>query len=131
MIRISAPGKIHLIGEHSVVYGEPAIISAVGLRTFAEAEKSDKILVRDRKTDFIQEWSVDDVLDFAHRVKNIWEDGKKTSDFSRVFEIIRGNNFKKIVIGTALHRLGIEGGISLVLDREIPIGSGLGSSASL
>lgn len=31
-ITVSAPGKIHLLGEHSVVYGKPAILSAINLR---------------------------------------------------------------------------------------------------
>jgi len=32
MIKISAPGKIHLLGEHAVVYGKPALLAAVDLR---------------------------------------------------------------------------------------------------
>lgn len=31
-ITVSAPGKIHLLGEHVVVYGKPAILTAVDLR---------------------------------------------------------------------------------------------------
>lgn len=31
-ITVSAPGKIHLLGEHAVVYGKPAILAAVDLR---------------------------------------------------------------------------------------------------
>lgn len=31
MITITVPGKIHLLGEHSVVYGKPALLTAVNL----------------------------------------------------------------------------------------------------
>ncbi|MBI2315042.1 mevalonate kinase [Candidatus Daviesbacteria bacterium] len=32
MIKFSAPGKVHLLGEHAVVYGKPALLVTVGLR---------------------------------------------------------------------------------------------------
>ncbi|MCL4365870.1 mevalonate kinase [Patescibacteria group bacterium] len=32
MIKFSAPGKIHLLGEHVVVYGKPALLTTVNLR---------------------------------------------------------------------------------------------------
>lgn len=32
MIKVSAPCKIHLLGEHAVVYGKPALLAAVDLR---------------------------------------------------------------------------------------------------
>lgn len=33
-ICVSAPGKIHLLGEHSVVYGKPAILASINNRCF-------------------------------------------------------------------------------------------------
>lgn len=34
MITISVPAKVHLLGEHSVVYGKPALLSAINLRVY-------------------------------------------------------------------------------------------------
>src|SRR3989344_753594 len=33
-IIVSAPGKLHLMGEHAVVYGKPALLAAVSQRLF-------------------------------------------------------------------------------------------------
>ena len=38
-IIVSAPGKIHLLGEHTVVYGKPAILATVNLKVTAAISK--------------------------------------------------------------------------------------------
>ena len=37
-----APGKPHALGEHAVVYGKRAIVSAINLRTTATVAQSNQ-----------------------------------------------------------------------------------------
>jgi len=39
MITVSVPGKIHLMGEHAVVYGKPAILAAINKRLTVTLEE--------------------------------------------------------------------------------------------
>ncbi|ADB58060.1 mevalonate kinase [Archaeoglobus profundus] len=41
----SAPGKVILFGEHAVVYGRHAVVSAINLRCYAKAEKASDITI--------------------------------------------------------------------------------------
>lgn len=41
-IKVSAPGKLHLLGEHSVVYGKPALLTAIDKRIFVTLSFSRK-----------------------------------------------------------------------------------------
>lgn len=42
MITISAPGKVHLLGEHAVVYGRPAFLAAIDKRISITISSSEK-----------------------------------------------------------------------------------------
>lgn len=47
-ILVSAPGKIHLSGEHSVVYGEPALLAAINKRLFISLKQGKNNLLKIR-----------------------------------------------------------------------------------
>lgn len=58
MIRLSAPGKIHLLGEHAVVYGKPALLSAINLRvtvTIGEKKSDNLFILRNTINKLIQQ----------------------------------------------------------------------------
>lgn len=93
MITISTPAKIHLMGEHAVVYGKPALLSAINLRI--------KLSIFSSKTP-----------------PNLEGNAKILKE--TVEELIKQKfNIKKIPT------------YDIKIDSQIPIGSGLGSSAAI
>jgi mevalonate kinase len=129
MVKVSVPGKVHLIGEHAVVYGEPAIIAAIGRRIQIDAEKGEKVKVSGG--DYSIEWDVQGVKESARKAEELWKAGAEKKDFSEIFSFMGGDNFKKIAIGHVLNKLGIDSGIEMRISGNVPIGAGVGSSASL
>lgn len=98
MITISVPSKVHLLGEHSVVYGKPALLAAIDERicvTIASSKIKQFVGVKEYKKE-------------VNQLLEILEE-----------EIKKQTRFKKI----PSYRLRIK--------SEIPVGSGLGSSAAL
>lgn len=107
----SAPAKTILFGEHSVVYGEPAIAGAVNKRAIVKIRdsKRDKSILKSYDLNFEAE------LDTKNKKYNL-KRGKPG--------IIR-------YILEALNRVHNHEPIEIILSSNIPIGSGLGSSAAV
>ena len=127
-VKTVTPGKIHLIGEHAVVYGEPAIIAAINLNTILElTAASDLITLPDKSTH-----KVIDVKEFASKIARLWEHCSQENDFSAISLELKkdANNFKLLAIGTVLNELELDCGFSLNQELELPSGAGLGSSAA-
>ena len=104
-IKASAPGKLILFGEHIVVYGEPAIATAIDKRAYATATPLEdrKIIVISKNTNETIEAELT---------------SKTESPVVRAAQI-------------ALQKTGATKGVQVEIDSEIPIAAGLGSSASV
>lgn len=115
-VEASAPGKMILFGEHSVVYGKPAVVLAIDRRAkvYAEKRTDKKIFIDADNLGFSGYFEGDEY----HAVR-----GKAW----------RGRNLAALNVSArkTMEYLGVEGGVNLKVRSMIPIAVGLGSSAAI
>lgn len=126
MIKIRVPGKIHLVGEHSVVYGEPAIIAALDRHVSVEIRTASAIFINGK------EFDIDETKRFSQRIEELWQRCMKNCDFSELSSIMKSdNNFIRASAGYMLDSLQPEEGVKIDIKSDIPRGAGMGSSAAI
>jgi mevalonate kinase len=115
-IEATAPGKLILFGEHSVVYKGPAVVLAIDRRARVIASK------REDKRIYIDA----DDLGFS----GYFENGEYTAVTGKVW---RGRNMMALSVAAqkVMTKLGVSSGLNLVVRSMIPIAVGLGSSAAV
>jgi len=115
----SAPGKVTLFGEHAIVYGYPAIVTAIGRRVWVTAESRN-----------------DDAVVIA--ASDLRVPGVVVT--YRGNDVIVGTDYGKTLSAVAYLRkaieitsdyLGTRGGVNLMVRSEMPVGAGLGTSAAV
>ena len=127
MVTSSAPGKVYLFGEHAVVYGEPAVPCALGLRarvTVTRRENGLRVRAGDLSLDgFAVEY-----------------DGDNSTSTPAVevpeslLEAAMGYVNEAVAQARAAaseRGIDAETGFEVVVDSDIPLGAGLGSSAAV
>jgi len=72
-VTVSAPGKVHLMGEHAVVYGKPAILSAVNLRTYVTMETQNRASKRGLLPTIVTQESSDYVMHILEVVRRAYD----------------------------------------------------------
>ena len=111
IVKASAPAKTILFGEHSVVYGEPAIAGAVNKRVFITIKKSE----------------TDETI---FRAPDLGFEAELLTQYKK-YILIKGKPGIIRYVLEALYKAHDHSPIDITLNTFVPIGSGLGSSAAV
>lgn len=134
-INVSVPGKIFFLGEHSVVYGKPALLSTINRYCTVQIIPSSKqeIVITSKQLSRTITLSPATINKKTHEAQKQWQQYVDTNDVSFLQTITKDPmQYPLIAIGETLqyYKAKMPAGCTMLIDSDIPMGAGLGSSAS-
>ena len=141
-MRVSAPSKLILMGEHAAVYGRPALVAATGLRLRVDVHGGSDAGVEIDLPALRHSGRVswDEVSRYTDQMRRRWEryDADPTPEAFAALRQERGDHLILVALGEAIAALGEDpsardhplSAVQLRIASTVPIGAGFGSSAA-
>ncbi len=120
-VTVSAPGKITLLGEHAVVYGKPALVTAIDKRLYVTMEARTDSAIKVSALD----------LHIPGLILTFREGSSEyliETDYDRIVDAM--GYVRKAMEITSRH-IGSKSGANVTIRSEMPVGAGLGTSAAI
>jgi len=132
-MKVLAPGKLILSGEHAVVYGKPALAMAVNRYSVAHILAQNSPHISLNFSDLSYEQSI--TYEALDTLKNTIKDkylSFKQGHFNIREVLTKPFELAQFALGLCLEMLNIKlsQGVQIQLNSTIPIGCGMGSSAA-
>jgi mevalonate kinase len=131
-MKVAAPGKLILSGEHAVVHGHPALALAIDryVRVQVAANSSNVFSLHCPDLNCSRELSRTSLLDFKKQIQKRY--AKFLNNKIPITKVLQKPwELAELVLSLFLHKNPDRQGLQLSITSEIPIGAGLGSSAAL
>lgn len=139
-LKVSAPSKVILHGEHAVVYGKTAVAAALDLRTrMTIRPHEEQVVVKFPDLGLSRSWSLEELRKlFSHKPEKIKEDEVDMVYLDRIHDFlgVESSNLRmaSVICFLYLYSIILEEllvPMEIQVVSEIPLGAGLGSSAAL
>ena len=129
-ITVTTPGKLIITGEHSVVYGCPALAIPSHLGVTGTIQPLASQVVKIDSALFNREMNLTDLSDFKSRIDaNYQAYLKQEMAINKVLP--DSSSLLFYTVSRFASRYEITNGFKISLNSEIPIGAGMGSSAAV